>query len=450
MTVSSDPTDRPSMKALTALLRELAAKTAARAEAIAAPPISAGSIAKGHHANPILMSPEDILDGVAAAAPTDVKFSQEMGGGGEAVTDLEDTARWTDSLTNPDSGSLASGPVGLDGGGDDGYAPDGSVSEEHSSPYPGIGQLVEGEEDAQPIPSLEEIAEWVHLTPPPIVAPTAEQGTGGACAAVPPVETDEAGRGAVPPTAKPLAEERTLNVVMPSLEEIVGWADLPPLPFPRSTAEALANRQEAPEAPLRGAGVHLIGDDLPPYIFPRVEVAGVVDVALAAVPASPNVGPSYISSGSSGSDGSGGSGGGGVGVRGGDSGGSGSTNSSWERPGGGGAQAGEGVGVMLIGPDASLTFTEVLARGFDTSTPAADVATSPASPHPHPRPRPRPPPGGSGSSATSAPQITSVSVREESTTRAPAVLLTPSAILQADMDRQGISSKWPVVKAGPC
>lgn len=445
MTVSSDPTDRPSMKALTALLRELAAKTAARAEAIAAPPTSAGSFANagGHHADPILMSPEDILDGVAAAAPADVKFSQEMGGGGEAVTDLEDTARWTDSLTNPDSGSPASGPVGLDSGGD-GYAPEGSVSEERSSPYPGIGQLVEGEEDAQRIPSLEEIAEWVQLTPPPIVVPTAERGTDSAGAAVPPVEIDEAGRGAIPSAAKLLAEERTLNVVMPSLEEIVGWADLPPLPFPGSAAEALANRrEEAPEASLRGPGVHPMGDDLPPYIYPRVEVARVVDVALATVPASPNVGPSYIGSGSSDSDDSGG-----VGVRGGDSSGSGSTSSSWEGPGGGDAQAGGEVGVMLIGPDASLTFTEVLARGFDTSTPAVEVATPPASPHPHPRPRPRPPPGRSGSSAASAPQITSVSVREESTT--PAVLLTPSAILQADRDRQVTPSTRPVVKARPC
>ena len=158
------------MSAMTAFLREMAVKTAARVEAIATTPISAWPIVGEHDAGPILMSPEDILDGVAAAAPvrppTDVRFSQEIGGGGKAVIDLVDNTRWTNSPANPASGSPAEGSVAVDGG-RGGDAPGGLVSEERSSPYPGIGQLVEGEKEAQRIPSLEEIAEWVHLTPPP-------------------------------------------------------------------------------------------------------------------------------------------------------------------------------------------------------------------------------------------------------------------------------------------
>ena len=165
---------------------------------------------------------------------------------------------------------------------------------------------MEGEKEAQRIPSLEEIAEWVHLTPPPIVAPTVERSTDVADAAVLPVEAVGAGRGAAPSTMEPQAEERTLNVTMPSLEEIVGWADLPPLPFPRSAAEALDNRLDAPEAALGGAGVGSIGHDLPPYTVRHLEVAGVVDVALD-IPASPNAGQGCIGGGGggggSGSDG---------------------------------------------------------------------------------------------------------------------------------------------------
>ena len=453
------------MAAMTAFLRTLATKTAACLEAVPAKPTAAGKhIAAGdYHAGPALMSPEDILDRTATApvtpfrapaataparAPAVATFSQETGGGGEALINLVASTKCKNSPLVVASGSPAAGPVAADGsrGGD---ATRASVREEHSSHTTSVGHLAEGKDDAQRTPSLGEIAEWMHLTPPPVVAPSKKRGTDGAGAVAPPVETVEAVGGAAPSEGpKPQATGRNSKVVMPSLEEIVGWTDLPPLPFPGSAAEALANRLEA-EAALREADSQATGDDLSRFLFPRVKVSATK--LTHPVPAALNMGHTCRGAGC------GGGGDGGVSVRvgvsvggggGGGGGNGGHTGSSWESSSGERAQERGEVAVMMGGSAASITVTEVLARGFDASAPTADGATPPAVPQAHPRPRPRPPPGFSASPGTRAHQATKDGARRAST--APAVLLTPSAILQADGGGPGTPPTWPAVESTRC
>ena len=91
-----------------------------------------------------------------------------------------------------------------------------------------------------------------------MVAPHVEWIGGDAGVPVSSVEGVHAGRDATPSAAEPPGEEENVGVVRPSQEEMAGWVDPTPLPFPGPTAEALANRLGAPEAALGEAGVGAI------------------------------------------------------------------------------------------------------------------------------------------------------------------------------------------------
>lgn len=504
-----------------------------------ATPIAPGPVAGGFCVGPVLMSPQDILDGAAAAAPVrapvptpnaipdpaDVGFAKEIGGGGNEVVVLmvdDNIRRRKAPRIVPASWSPATGLVGFGGGcgsGGDGCDTPKGVTEEgppsafslHLPPMENLAERARGDDDAhQRTPSSGDTVEWAWLTPCTVVAPNAAQGgrdTDGASSptpAVPPVEADEAGRDRAPPSSaaeqRPPAREGDTNVAMPSLEEIAGWVDLPPLPFPGSAAEALANRLDSAVAEaeaivevataavaaaaatmtaavvttaaamaaastmtaaaatsLGRSGVRAAGDDLlvplllPGVVYPPLEVNGILDGTMHAkgdisglgitlpVAAKPLAGKQAYPGGSCGGGGGGdGSGGGGR---------SSGMCSQRQQINGGCTQEREGkeweaeVAVGIGGgPNAQLTASEVLARGFATSTPASDAPTHPPPPPaprlrprrcPRPRryPRPRSPPGFPGSPRACGHHPNYVCVGG---TMPPVLLLTPSAIPEGD------------------
>ena len=294
--VSGDPTDRPDMPVVTAFLRDLARKTAAREETLAdVPPeidlpqdmaIPVAPLVVAPHAEgegddtgdavPLLevieaprgsvprdsappaapVGPAVLPDVFPAVAPHSAGEEDDVG----AAVPLAEVIEAPRGSVLRDSAPPAAplGPVvlpvvaphaaGEEGGAGAAVPLVGAIDAPHeSAPRDSAPPAVEAEHANAAVPSPEETApgapsmELGHLAPPPVAEIHAEGERDGAGADVP-LAAIQAPADSGPPAAAPLAQVEATDADMACLEEIKECAaDLLSRPFPASPAEVLAN-----------------------------------------------------------------------------------------------------------------------------------------------------------------------------------------------------------------